>query len=133
MSEEKKYCVYKHTNKINGKVYIGLTGQKPEYRWKHDGEGYNGSAYFYNAIQKYGWDNFEHEILMDGLTKEEAQLREQEYIMFFKSADNEYGYNLTFGGEANIPNDATRAKMSKRMLENNPRKGYVYTDEEKKR
>lgn len=56
------YCVYAHINKVNGKIYIGQTCRKPEYRW-NDGKGYKECTYFYNAIEKYGWDNFDHEIL----------------------------------------------------------------------
>ena len=81
MEENKNYCVYKHTNKINGKVYIGLTGRKPEYRWDN-GKGYykNGQSKMYNAIQKYGWENVKHEIVFENLTKKDACLKEQELI-----------------------------------------------------
>lgn len=44
------YTVYQHRNKINGKVYIGITMQTPEQRWRH-GEGYKSSPHFYAAIQ----------------------------------------------------------------------------------
>ena len=50
--EEHNYTVYMHKNKINGKVYIGITKQKPKYRW-HNGEGYNHQV-FKRAIDKYG-------------------------------------------------------------------------------
>ena len=51
-TEDKRWCVYMHTNKINNKVYVGQTCVKPSYRWRN-GEGYsNGSWYFYNAIKK---------------------------------------------------------------------------------
>ena len=63
------YCVYKHTNKINGKVYIGQS-MNPKDRWSRQGHQYKGCTYFYNAIQKYGWNNFIHEILIDNLTQE---------------------------------------------------------------
>lgn len=97
------YCVYKHTNKNNGKVYIGITGQQPELRWKN-GEGYVSNQYFYRAIQKNGWDGFEHEILEEGLTKEQALNKEKEYIALYKSncrryRNPTYGYNATDGGE----------------------------------
>ena len=59
---KKVWCIYMHTNKINGKKYIGQTFQNIEYRWRQDGSGYKGQP-FYNAIEKYGWDNFEHKIL----------------------------------------------------------------------
>ena len=54
------YSVYLHNNKINNKKYIGITKQKPKNRWGLNGYNYNSSPYFYAAIQKYGWDNFEH-------------------------------------------------------------------------
>ena len=61
---ENTYSVYKHTNKVNGKVYIGITYNKPEVRWGSNGIGYKRQL-FWNAIQKYGWDNFTHEILFE--------------------------------------------------------------------
>lgn len=73
MENEKKFCVYKHTNRINGKVYIGITSQKVQERWGSQGQKYKGSTYFYHAIQKYGWDNFDHEILFTNLTQAEAE------------------------------------------------------------
>jgi predicted GIY-YIG superfamily endonuclease len=72
------YTVYQHKNKINGKVYIGITSQKLEQRWGSQGCNYKSSPHFYSAIQKYGWDNFEHNILFD-LTKEQACLKEKSH------------------------------------------------------
>ena len=95
--QEKKWKVYKHKSP-NGKNYIGITGQEPERRWQN-GHGYATQRLFWNAIQKYGWDNFKHEILEDNLTKEEAFLKEKYYIDMFKSNQREYGYNVTSGGD----------------------------------
>ena len=68
--EEKNYTVYMHTSP-SGKRYIGITRQNPpEKRWRN-GNAYKGSKHFYRAIQKYGFENFEHEILFTELTKEE--------------------------------------------------------------
>lgn len=92
----KEYCIYIHINKINNKVYIGQTSQfPPTKRWLH-GEGYKKCSKFYNAIQKYGWDNFEHIILEKGLTLEQANKREQYYIKIYNSINN--GYNIKIGG-----------------------------------
>lgn len=90
--------VYKHTNKINGKVYIGITSRKnPNIRWSN-GYGYKQNKYFWNAIQKYGWDNFDHEILLTKLTEGEAKQKEKELIAYYDCMCPK-GYNQTEGGE----------------------------------
>lgn len=91
------FLVYKHTNKENGKVYIGITSQEPKRRWQN-GAGYYGT-YFYNAIQKHGWDGFEHEILLEGLTKEQAEEIETDLIAKYGSANRENGYNVSLGAK----------------------------------
>ena len=60
----KNFIVYRHVNEVNGKVYIGITCQSLNDRWRN-GKGYGKSTHFAHAIQKYGWDNFEHEILFE--------------------------------------------------------------------
>ena len=98
----KSYLIYKHTNKINDKCYIGQTCKKPEYRWCKDGSGYKKKQKkFWNAIKKYGWDNFTHEILYTGLTIEEANKLERELIQKYNSITN--GYNISEGGSNNPP------------------------------
>lgn len=111
----KKYKVYKHTNIINGKVYIGITSYKyVKTRWDN-GKGYSQQSLFWNAIKKYGWENFKHEILFTDLTKEEACQKEIELIAFYKSNQREFGYNLSSGGEINSGyklTDETKLKLS---------------------
>lgn len=92
-----KYCVYIHTNKANGKVYVGQTCQKPEKRWK-GGSGYEKCPYFYHAIQKYGWDGFEHEVIASNLTLEEANKFEKILIEKLETTNSAFGYNLSAGG-----------------------------------
>lgn len=119
VKEEKRWCVYMHTNKENGKVYIGTTSTTPHRRWGVDGSRYTKSQQvFYRAIQKYGWDNFEHEIIADNLTHDEAITMERDMIALYKSNCRKYqnpsfGYNQTDGGEGLT--------------------GYVYTEEQRKR
>ena len=93
------YTVYKHKNKINNKVYIGITKQKPHQRWGKGGNGYKQNSCFYNAIKKYGWDNFEHIILFENLHPDDAYKKEQELIALYKSNQKEFGYNRSIGGE----------------------------------
>ena len=120
------YCVYVHTNKINGKKYVGLTSQDPERRWKH-GYGYKGSTYFYNAIQKYGWNSFTHEIIAANLSKKEAQDMESKLILEYKTQDENFGYNLESGGSAPQHSDATIEKL--RLLN----KGRIVSEETKEK
>ena len=94
-----KWTVYIHINKSNQKKYVGITSRKPTVRWKRNGEGYKSSPYFYNAIKKHGWDNFEHNILFTNLSEKEAKEKEKELIKFYKSNIHDFGYNCTEGGD----------------------------------
>ena len=110
---ERTFCVYMHTNKINGKKYIGQTCQVPEYRWGTNGNKYNRSPHFYNAIQKYGWDNFLHEVLFENLSADEANEKEIKLIAEFNTQDVRFGYNLNFGGRNGLHSEESKLKMSK--------------------
>lgn len=105
----KHYYVYKHTNLINNKCYIGITSLDINYRWRKNGEAYirknkNGKFYhqkFAAAINKYGWDNFKHEIIEEGFfTKNEIEEREIYWISYYDSFNN--GYNTTEGGNISL-------------------------------
>lgn len=128
-----KYSLYIHTNKINGKRYIGITKQDPERRWGVNGSHYKESPHLYSAIQKYGWDNFEHEIVHSGMTRDDACLLEKHYISHFKSQDRRYGYNSFEGGSApTIPQDV-REKMSRSMMGNQNCLGRITSEETKRK
>jgi hypothetical protein len=101
--EKQNYYLYCHTNKINGKKYIGISKQLPSHRWQN-GKGYKGCPKFERAIKKYGWENFEHEILFKNLTKQEASNLEQQYIEQYDTVNN--GYNVLQGGLDNSVNGA---------------------------
>ena len=123
------FTVYQHRNKLNGKVYIGITSRNPEKRWGENGENYRSSPHFHSAIQKYGWDNFEHNILFTGLTKNEACAKERELILEFKSNDRRFGYNSTSGGDFFEMNRETREKMSNSMKGNKNGLGHPCSQE----
>lgn len=93
--ENFNYNLYCHVFP-NGKMYIGITKQDPEQRWKN-GEGYKGQQ-VYLAIQEFGWENVLHEVLLTNLSLEEAEKQEQEYIARFNTTDPDYGYNVVKGG-----------------------------------
>lgn len=107
------FTVYRHTNNVNGKVYIGITSLPVEKRWKN-GSSYKTSRYFFMAIKKYGWDGFTHEILATGLSKEEAQKIEVDLIQSYR--DSNCGcYNILSGGNLGrlgiSMSDETREKL----------------------
>lgn len=108
------YCVYIHTNKINGKMYIGQTvnGNNPKKRWAN-GMGYKTQKYFWKAIQKYGWDNFEHEIVASNLTKEEADRFEVLLIQKLNTANREFGYNVALGGGGTLGRHPSQEQIQK--------------------
>ena len=93
---EKEYCVYCHISP-SGKRYIGITSQKLSDRWVN-GNGYKENKYFYRAIKKYGWDSFQHIILFEGLTREEASEKEKLLILKYETTNRDKGYNIAKGG-----------------------------------
>lgn len=93
------FTVYEHINRIDGKRYFGITCKpKPEYRWAN-GKGYPANKHFTNAINKFGWDNFDHKIIMAGMSKEDACNLEQYLIAKYDTTNPVNGYNLSIGGE----------------------------------
>lgn len=127
------YTVYQHKNKINGKMYFGITSRKPIERWGNNGNNYKSTPHFYSAIQKYGWDNFEHNIIYENLTKEEACDIEQMLIKEYHTQDREYGYNILEGGQASQLPTEVRKKMSKAMMGNQNGLGHPCTEEKKQK
>lgn len=116
------YTVYKHTAP-NGKVYIGITCRNVKKRWDNGrGYMYSHNHHFESAIKKYGWDSFNHEILLEGLSKEAAEAKETELIAEYDATNPEKGYNIRSGGAAGSRlNESTRQKLSEmRKGENNP-------------
>lgn len=91
------YVVYVHQNKINGKRYIGITNNTSK-RWYGKGKKYENCPCFNSAIQRYGWDNFYHVVIVSGLSLEEANVLEQFYIQKYRTCEKAFGYNIQRGG-----------------------------------
>lgn len=116
-----KYTVYMHRHKDNGKVYIGCTKKTLAARFDN-GNGYKRCSRFWDAICEDGFDAFEHVILHDGLTKDEAYEFEEKLIDAYDSMNPNCGYNLRRGGLHNVPcpevgRNISRAKMGHEVTE----------------
>ncbi len=108
------WIIYKHTNTINGKVYIGQTRRTPNERWRN-GRGYtfNKNTRFCQAILKYGWNSFDHVILEDNIESQfEANEKERYYISQYDSYSFEHGYNMTLGGDTVSIDSLEKARNS---------------------
>lgn len=115
------FLIYKHTNKINKKCYIGYTSKTIEWRWqRHLRSAKTDLHYkfhFCNALRKYSSDIWEHEILESNIeTREQAINSEIKWIIYFDSANNDKGYNTTSGGNGGKPHtESYKEAMSKRF------------------
>ena len=132
-SKRRNYTVYIHTNKVNGKRYVGITRQSVQERWR-DGKGYKHCVLFDRAIKKCGWDGFNHEIYASGLTEKEAQNMEKLLIKQLQTQNPEFGYNISDGGSTtNFSEEGLRKLSEKKKGPLNPNYGKVYTAEERAR
>ena len=93
--------IYKITNVVNNKVYIGLTTTPLKKRWyAHVRDSKKSEKHLYAAMRKYGLYNFKIEVI-DDTAKDIQELGklERKYIKIYKSSNPDYGYNLTEGGD----------------------------------
>lgn len=127
------YKVYKIVNKVNGKYYIGMTKQTLIKRFsQHKQNAKIGkNTYLYNAIRKYGNDNFEIELLLECSNKEECCVLEIEYI-----SKNKNGYNLAPGGEGGFvvqDIESWKCKLKESRKDKTPFLGKTHSEETKKK
>ena len=102
----KKFLIYKVTNLINNKIYIGQTNNFKKRKIEHEKCYKKDDCYFHRALECYGKQNFKWEIIEKNLTKKEADEKERKYIKYFKSYyryKHSKGYNMTKGGEGGNP------------------------------
>jgi hypothetical protein len=110
------FTVYMHITPSK-KRYIGLTNQQDvDKRFGSNGIGYKYQI-FYRAVQKYGWDNIEHIIVAENLSKDEAKALEIELIAKYDTTNPKYGYNMSIGGDIPViygkhHTEATKQKIS---------------------
>lgn len=143
--------IYKITNLINGKTYIGQTTKSIEKRWNiHLYNAKRGQkSYLYDAIRKYGENNFIPEIICKCYSKEDMNNKEKHYIIECKSFWHKNGYNLSSGGEGSSeirqPSDANKRRSDKlkgipksletrrKMRENHALKGKHHSEEARRK
>lgn len=122
-----EFVVYKITNNINNCIYIGITNnfQRRMREHKNNAENfdYKYKSKLYNAIRKYGMENFNAEIIEVVDNREQLEEREKYWIEFYDSTNHDLGYNITKGGTGGYTHDMSG--------KNNPMYGHRYTEEEK--
>jgi group I intron endonuclease len=93
------YAIYKVTNKINGKIYIGFDSNWPTRKYQHKSRSKKNKTYkLYQAIRKYGWDNFDWEIIYQSFDAlHTLKVMEPHFIKEYNSFN--FGYNMTEGGD----------------------------------
>ncbi len=110
-----EWVIYRHISP-SGKCYVGQTNRPLESRW-NNGKGYSRAFKFGKAIDRYGWENFTHEILESHiLTQELANERECFYIGLYDSFIN--GYNSTKGGDncEHLGNEIYQINLKKQIV-----------------
>ena len=117
--------IYKTTNLVNGKIYIGQDS-KNNYNYFGSGD------LIKKAIKKYGLVNFKKEILYECKTQKELNEMEQKYILEYNSTDKSIGYNICVGGTNGTMlnrkhSDETRKQMSMSRV------GIKFTEEHKEK
>jgi hypothetical protein len=133
--------VYKITNSINNKAYIGITSGTLKDRMKaHKNHSGNKRRKLYDAFRKYGFENFQAEIIEEIATKKEAIEKETFYIKHFDTFSN--GYNMNEGGTGLVYHtEETKKKISEnnywlgksRSDEDNPMFRKTHTNEAKRK
>jgi group I intron endonuclease len=136
----RNYIVYEHISP-SGKVYVGQT-YNLKIRWQANGrmylnktkKGKYAQPYFAHALLKYGWDAFEHRIILEGVSKNEANYAEKYLIKWYKL--HKMSYNMTDGGEGTCGIKRTmspemREYMSKYMRANSVLIGTHRTEKQK--
>lgn len=129
--------IYKATNLINGKCYVGQTVKKLKYRIKeHIRCSYRNTKrdYFHSSLKKHGSDIFEWDVLCECLSRDDLDEKEKYYIQKLNTlAPN--GYNLTIGGSGKsgfIPSEKTRKILSEKYIgKGNPFYGKKHSEKSK--
>jgi len=123
------YTIYKAINKINGKVYIGFDSNWPHRKNSHKSYHKKQDTKFYRAIKKYGWDNFEWDVIYQSTDRDYTKyIMENNFILEHNSFND--GYNSTLGGDGTF---GISKKGSKVPYNHNGWIGKKHTEETRKK
>ncbi len=126
--------VYKAVNKINTKVYVGLTTHSLDSRiFNHRANAKRYKTPFYRAIRKYGFQSFDWYII-DTADSKEVLIGKEIYWIKALNSKAPNGYNLTSGGDGVFdPSEETKRRLSLSKMGNKNRLGIPHTEETKKK
>lgn len=131
---EKPVHIYAARSKTTGKVYIGLTVSLSHRKSGHKHSAtINRQTYFYNAIRRYGWDDFEWCIIETLATRSVANEVERYWINYFKSNSNSYGYNMTEGGDGGATITGRYHSLETRQKIANSNRGKPLSEDRKRK
>jgi group I intron endonuclease len=122
------YSIYKAVNKVTNKCYIGFDSSWPKRKKAHLHNHKRYNTKFHNSIKKYGWDNFEWEVIYQSKDREHClNIMEPYFIEQYNSLN--MGYNMTFGGEALMldrkHSENAKNKMSKSHTGKKPTQEHI--------
>lgn len=132
--------IYKITNRVNGKVYIGQTVTSLKQRWKCHRHS-SANCIFHKAIRKYGAENFTVEQIDIAADVDELNMKEKYWIRHYNSMIPN-GYNSTDGGDNFVVSETVRKKMSEKRKgvpgrklygEENPFYGKKHSEETRRK
>lgn len=116
--------IYKYTSRTTGKVYIGQTVNETKRRSAHKHMKTDWQSHFYNAIAKYGYEDFDYEVIYEvisdipGYVKQVLDMMEVYYIQKYNSTNPKFGYNIAAGGGGTVGvpcSEEHKRKISKIM------------------
>lgn len=131
--------VYAITNCVNGKIYIGKYQRKNlDGYFRHTiaaaMRGTRSKPKLYNAIRKYGPESFSMKVLVNALDPEQAGALEKFYIRTLESQKDEFGYNITSGGDgfSHYHSEETKQKISELKKGKKYHLGFKHSEETKR-
>ena len=134
------HYLYRITNQLDGKVYIGQTN-KPDYRWyqhRSYAKSEKPQQYIHRAMAKHGIENFVFDVIATCKTPEDTNEIESLIITQYNSRNKDHGYNLMVGGSHGGHSEETKEKMRQATMQQiaekgHPAAGRIVSEEEKER